>query len=398
MKKLTLVAVAITVLAGLVAVPSAASAVQSSDAPETDQVHAVEFIINNEPLVKDAKVAAGSDLRIRNVPTGAQVFLQTVDEPVVQLPIALSTQVRRTWIYNDLAPSHRYWVRVLGADGSKALIRFSTEAAASTFGGAIHPVPDPTKCKRSVCKYGVGIPIRIEFPMPIADKYKAAVEAGLSITSAKPIGPSSWGWINDTTIGFRPRDYWPANDKVIVQAHLADVQGAADVWGTNFSMKFETGPKVIIRTRIADYKMVIWQDDKKIETFPISSGRAGLDTTSGIKVISEKYGYQLKVLWNPIPKKGWKIRVDYALRITWDGEFIHSAPWNFQLGEANLSHGCTNMSNADSKWVFKHTRVGDVVEADGSPLKVTNDQAYGYWNYTWKQWQKMSALSNAKAA
>ena len=398
MKKLTLVAVALAVLGGLVAVPSTASAVQSSDAPTTNQVHDVVFTINNESLVKDAKVAAGSDLKIRNVPAGAQVFLQTVDEPVIQFPIALSTQLRRTWVYNDLVPSHRYWVRVLAADGSKALIRFSTEAAASTFGGTIHPVADPTKCKHSVCKYGVGIPIRIEFPTPIADKYKAAVEAGLSITSAKPIGPSSWGWINDTTIGFRPRDYWPADDKVVVQANLADVQGAANVWGTNFSMKFETGPKVILRTRIADYKMVIWQDDEKIKTFPISSGRSGLDTTSGIKVISEEYGYQQKVLWNPIPKKGWKIRVDYALRITWDGEFIHSAPWNYQLGEANLSHGCTNMSNADSKWVFQHTRVGDVVEADGSPLKVTNDQVYGYWNYSWKQWRKMSALSTSKAA
>jgi lipoprotein-anchoring transpeptidase ErfK/SrfK len=398
MKKLTLVAATIAMLAGLVAVPATASASQRTDEPTTNQVHGVQFTINNEPLIKDAMVAAGSDLKIRNVPSGAEVFLQTVDEPVIQLPIALSTRLRRTWVFNNLAPSHRYWVRVLAADGSKALIRFSTEAATNTFGGVIRPLPDSTKCKRSVCKYGVGVPIRIEFAIPIADKFKAAVEAGLSVTSAKPIGPSSWGWINDTTIGFRPRNYWPANNRVGVQANLSDVQGAEGVWGKNFSMRFETGPKVIMRTRIAEYKMVIWQDDKKIKTFPISSGRAGLDTTSGIKVISEKYGYQLKVLWNPEPKKGWKIRVDYALRITWDGEFIHSAPWNNQLGEANRSHGCTNMSTADSKWLFQNIRVGDVVEADGSPVKVANKDVYGFWNYTWPQWQKMSALSHAKAA
>jgi lipoprotein-anchoring transpeptidase ErfK/SrfK len=163
-------------------------------------------------------------------------------------------------------------------------------------------------------------------------------------------------------------------------------------------MKFETGPKVVIRTRIADYKMVIWKDDEKIKTFPISSGRAGLDTASGIKVISEKYGYRLKVLWNPEPKKGWKIRVDYALRITWDGEFIHSAPWNYQLGEANISHGCTNMSAADSKWMYQNIRVGDVVEADGSPVMVSNEDVYGFWNYTWKQWRGMSALSSTNTA
>jgi len=398
MKKLTLVAATVTMLAGLVAVPANVSAAQGAVQPSTNQVHDVQFTIDNVPLVKDAKVAAGSDLKIRNVPSGAQVFLQTVDEPVIQFPIALSTRLRRTWVYNNLAPSHRYWVRVLAADGSKALIRFSTEAAPSSFTGVIRPLPDPTKCKRSVCKYGVGIPIRIEFPISISDKYKAGVEAGLSIKSAKPIGPSSWAWINDTTIGFRPRNYWPANTKVTVQANLADVQGAEGVWGKNFSMRFETGAKVVMRTRIADYKMVIWQDDKKIKTFPISSGRAGLDTTSGTKVISEKYGYQQKVLWNPEPKKGWKIRVDYALRISWDGEFIHSAPWNYQLGAANISHGCTNMSTADSKWLFENTRVGDVVEADGSPVKVANENVYGFWNYTWSQWQKMSALSQAKAA
>lgn len=398
MKKLTLVAVAFAVAAGLVALPATASAGQRLNAPTTNQVHDVQFTINNEPLVKDAKVPAGSDLKIRNVPTGAQVFLQTIDEPVVQFPIALSSKLRRTWVYNDLAPSHRYWVRVIAADGSKALIRFSTEAAESTFGGTIRPLPDAAKCPRLVCKYGVGIPIRIEFSRPITDKYKAAVEAGLSVTSAKPIGPSSWGWINDSTIGFRPRNYWPANAKVLVQANLSDVQGAAGVWGTNFSMKFETGPKVVIRTRIADYKMVIWKDDERIKTFPISSGRAGLDTASGIKVISEKYGYRLKVLWNPEPKKGWKIRVDYALRITWDGEFIHSAPWNYQLGEANISHGCTNMSAADSKWMYQNIRVGDVVEAGGSPVMVSNEDVYGFWNYTWQQWRGMSALSSTNTA
>ena len=163
-------------------------------------------------------------------------------------------------------------------------------------------------------------------------------------------------------------------------------------------MKFETGPKVVIRTRIADYKMVIWKDDERIKTFPISSGRAGLDTASGIKVISEKYGYRLKVLWNPEPKKGWKIRVDYALRITWDGEFIHSAPWNYQLGEANISHGCTNMSAADSKWMYQNIRVGDVVEAGGSPVMVSNEDVYGFWNYTWQQWRGMSALSSTNTA
>lgn len=402
MKKLFAgLAVAAVAVVTLVTVPSAASAATAAAA--TNQVHDVTVLLNGEAIVvggvtvtKDARVEAGSDLKIRNVPNDAQVFLQYGEDFSKNLPIALSTKQTRTWVYNSLPPASRFWVRVLAADGTKSLVRFSTGPAQSTFGGEIHPVPVASRCPHNVCKYGVGIPIRIEFDTAITNK--KAVEENLEVISSKPLGAASWAWLDNKTVAFRPRNYWPAYDKVTIKANLAAVEGAPGQWGRNFSMKFETGTKTILKDSIDKYRMVFYQDDKKVKVFPISSGREGHETTTGVKVISEKYGYMQKTLWNPDPKNGWKIKVAYAMRITWDGEFIHSAPWNYSLGQANLSHGCTNMSDADSKWVYEHVRIGDVVDNIGGSVPVTNDNVYGYWNYSWKQWRAMSALPAAPAA
>lgn len=383
-------------LVALVAVPSMASAAPAVDA--TNQVHDVIIKLNGEAIVvggitvtQNAKVAAGSSLKISNVPNDAEVHLQYGPDYSLELPLTKSTQQARTWVYNSLPPASRFWVRVLAADDTKSLVRFSTGAAPSFFTGEIHPVPVAARCPHHVCKYGVGIPIRIEFDTAITNK--KAVEQNLEVISSKPLGAASWAWIDSKTVAFRPRDYWPAYDKVTIKANLATVEGAPGQWGQNFSMKFETGTKTVLKDSIDKYRMVFYQDDKKVKVFPISSGREGHETETGIKVISEKYGYMQKTLWNPDPKDGWKIKVAYAMRITWDGEFIHSAPWNYSLGEANLSHGCTNMSDADSKWVYEHVRIGDVVENVGGTVATTNDNVYGYWNYSWKQWRAMSALT-----
>ena len=85
--------------------------------------------------------------------------------------------------------------------------------------------------------------------------------------------------------------------------------------------------------------------------------------------------------------------VQYAMRLTYSGEFIHAAPWSVSSqGVANVSHGCTGLSTANAKYLFDMTRRGDVVEYTGSNRPMTLTNGYGDWNESYAQYKDGSAL------
>jgi lipoprotein-anchoring transpeptidase ErfK/SrfK len=48
--------------------------------------------------------------------------------------------------------------------------------------------------------------------------------------------------------------------------------------------------------------------------------------------------------------------------VTWGGVYVHSAPWSVgSQGNANVSHGCINLSPDNAEWYFNTVRVGDPV-------------------------------------
>ncbi|MDP9460240.1 MAG: Ig-like domain-containing protein, partial [Actinomycetota bacterium] len=64
---------------------------------------------------------------------------------------------------------------------------------------------------------GVGMPIRLYFDDPVADK--AAVESSLLVTSSNPTD-GVWSWLDEAEVHFRPSTYWPANTEVTLDANL----------------------------------------------------------------------------------------------------------------------------------------------------------------------------------
>jgi lipoprotein-anchoring transpeptidase ErfK/SrfK len=89
---------------------------------------------------------------------------------------------------------------------------------------------------------------------------------------------------------------------------------------------------------------------------------------------------------------GYRTPVEYAVRISNSGEFVHAAPWSVaQQGRENVSHGCINMSTENARWFFDFSQPGDVVEiknSDGGPLR---SDVYD-WTIPWAEWQAGSAL------
>ena len=88
----------------------------------------------------------------------------------------------------------------------------------------------------------------------------------------------------------------------------------------------------------------------------------------------------------------YRITVEYAMRLTNSGEFVHAAPWSVRSqGYANVSHGCVGMSLANAQWLFGESSIGDVVAVTGTPNPQDLGNGITVWNEPWPQWLSRSA-------
>jgi lipoprotein-anchoring transpeptidase ErfK/SrfK len=274
------------------------------------------------------------------------------------------------------------------AGGSSTLERtFTTGAPPRTLTADVTPFGNG--------RVGVGQPIVVRMSSAVATSHRAAVEKALVVTADKPIGPASWYWWSGTELHFRPKDFWPAHLNVQVAVNLAGVQGGTGLWGTkNRTVSFEVGRAFVMRITNSTHRMTVTVDGRQIRTIPISMGRPGYETRSGIKTVmsheksvrmtSESYGG--KDFYDEI--------VYYAQRLTWSGEFLHSAPWSVGAqGHANVSHGCVNIGPSNAIWLFNQTLIGDPVITTGTRRQMEpGNGTGGDWNISWAKWVAGSAL------
>jgi lipoprotein-anchoring transpeptidase ErfK/SrfK len=240
------------------------------------------------------------------------------------------------------------------------------------------------------------MPVIATFDLPVVDK--ATFEKHMEVTS-QPAQEGSWYWLSDREAHWRPQNYWKPGTKVHVEANLNGVPAGGGRFGEQTVVTdFTIGRAVIAKVNLTTHMMDVNINGKKAKSIPISGGRPGWETRSGVKVIMEKFtDFTMKADSIGL-KEGDKdyyhdVKVKRALRITHSGEFLHSAPWSVaQQGHENVSHGCTGMSDANSIWLYDNMRVGDVVETVGSKKPMTMGNGYADWNLSWATWQQGSAL------
>ncbi|MDC5698912.1 Ig-like domain-containing protein [Intrasporangium calvum] len=243
---------------------------------------------------------------------------------------------------------------------------------------------------------GIGMPVIVTFDLPVVDK--ATFEKHMKVTST-PKQTGSWYWLSDREAHWRPKQYWKPGTQVHVEANLNGVPAGGGRWGEQSVVSdFTIGRSVVAKVNLDTHLMDVYISGQKTRTIPISGGRPGWETRSGIKVIMEKFtNFTMKAESIGL-KEGDKdyyedVKVKRALRITHSGEFLHSAPWSVaQQGNDNVSHGCTGMSDANSIWLYDQMRIGDVVETVGSNKPMTLGNGYADWNLSWTAWQGGSAL------
>ena len=243
---------------------------------------------------------------------------------------------------------------------------------------------------------GIGMPVIVSFDTAVENK--AAFEKRMKVTST-PAQAGSWRWLSDREVHWRPATYWKPGTEVHVNLDLNSVPAGGGIYGQESrSIDFHIGDAHVYKVNAQTDQMQVYSNGALLRTLPITTGMPGFTTRSGTKVIIEKAAKhtmdsETVGIGKDNPLYYHVDDVQWTMRLTYSGEFIHAAPWSVaSQGHANVSHGCTGMSTSNAEWLFNMSRRGDVVETTGTdrPMELTN--GYGDWNLSFADWKSGSAL------
>ena len=397
-------ALAVTaVLSGTLAACST-DAGQSADAPSrSDDGGGAEADAAAQPAAEPVlrtNVARGAtdvavDTALRVMVADGEIARVAVTSPAGPLPGSTSGD-GATWTATEmLEPGTTYDVAAVGrgTDGSTVRQASSFTTAPLTLDeqtfASVAPLDGET--------VGVGMPVVVSFDVPVTDR--AEFEKHMQVTSA-PAQPGTWHWLSDYEAHWRPKSYWQAGTEVSVDVDVNGVDAGGGIYGQeDRAVDFSVGDAHIYQVDAASHQMRVLSNGDLLRTIPITTGKAGFTTRSGTKVIMEKH--EVKRMNSETvgiaagSAEAYDIAdVQYAMRLTHSGEFIHAAPWSVgSQGSANVSHGCTGMSTENAGWLFDLSRRGDVVEYVGTDRPMTLDNGYGDWNASFADYRQGSALS-----
>lgn len=338
----------------------------------------------------DADADAIAAVRVQGVRQGE---MGQAERKRVKLPGALeAASPGAVWTASEyLEPTTRYTAVVTFKDSELRLeASFTTQAL--PLSKQTYPALYP-----SSGTFGVGQPVVVRFDLPVTDQ--ASFERRMKVTTV-PAQPGSWHWISATEARYRPKTYWKPGTRVSVDADLNSVpagKGVFGQFGAEGSFRI-TGDTRVVRVNLATKQLRAFKNGKLVRTIPISAGKPGFTTRSGVKVIMSKHRYydmnSSSIGIDPSSAEGYDLEnVEYAMRLTNSGEFIHASPWNAGLwGRVHASHGCTGSSLEDTAWLFNFVEIGDPVEYVGSDYMMTLDNGFGDWNAKFAEYKKGSAL------
>lgn len=269
----------------------------------------------------------------------------------------------------------------------------SSVAAARTFAGSRVSVvadsaePGPVSVNVQADQvYGVGLPIVVSFSADIPDGERGRVAGGLSVRS-QPAQTGAWRWYGRRQLIYRPQEYWQAGTRLAVQTAMRGVPVAGQDVNLDRTVSVRIGDRQTLRIEHDAKRLQVLQNSRTVKTFPASLGKPETPSSSGQLVIMEK-----------LREADWvysatdTLHVQYAERLTADGEFIHAAPWSLgDQGRNNVSHGCTNVSTSNGAWLYQHTRVGDPVTVVGTEKHVAAGNGWTVWDTSWPEYLKGTA-------
>jgi lipoprotein-anchoring transpeptidase ErfK/SrfK len=374
---------------------SADSPAPSQQSDSTPGAQAGEEVVEPVKIMTSLRgTDVAVDQRLEVVASGGTLRTVTVSSAAGPLRGALSDDGTGWLASGRLEPGTAYAVRSVAerSDGHRVVktTRFATKDLTldeQTY-ASVAPLDGET--------VGVGMPVIVTFDIPVTNR--AAIEKHMTVTST-PKQPGSWRWLSATEAHWRPKSYWKAGSQVKVDLDINSVNAGGGIYGQESrTVDFEVGDAHVYRVNAQTHQMQVFKNGSLLRTIPITTGKQGFTTRSGTKVIIEKFlekrmNSETVGIGADDPEFYDIDDVQFAMRVTYSGEFIHAAPWSVSSqGFANVSHGCTGMSTADAAWLYDLTLRGDVVEYTGTDRYMTLENGYGDWNLPFADYRAGSAL------
>lgn len=358
------------------------SGLPTSSARAATSPEAVSLVVSPEDGARKVR----PDVVVKVTANGGPITHVTVSaEDGTEVPGTLSADGRVWQALGRLSPSRDYTVSASGGAPRGAAVtvttRFSTLRPAQHASASLQPADGRV--------VGIGMPVVLTFARPV--RHRPSVEAALSV-AALPKTEGAWRWVNARQLQWRPKTFWRPGTRVRVVADLRGVEIAPGTWGTRSrSARFTVGSAMVSTVDLRAHTMTVRRGGKVLRVIPVTNGMPGLESRAGIKVIiSRETSRRMDAATTGVPPGSpdyYNRVVQYAMRLTWSGEFIHAAPWSVaSQGKANVSHGCTGMSTDDARWLFEQSKAGDVVEFVHGSRPLEDGNGYTAWNVPFSRW------------
>ncbi|GGK06426.1 hypothetical protein GCM10010123_40310 [Pilimelia anulata] len=241
---------------------------------------------------------------------------------------------------------------------------------------------------------GVGMPLMIRFGRAIPEARRDDVQRRMTVT-ASPAQVGTWSWQDGQNVHYRPKVYWRAGTRVTYRVATRGLSlGGGWYGGNDLSVRLTIGASLIMTVDNKTKSMTVTKNGRVVRKMPVSLGKPKTPTSTGTMLIMDRLPKTVFDTRDELsPDEAYVTKIDWAQRLTWGGEFIHSAPWSVaDQGKRNVSHGCVNLSPANAKWLFDQTKIGDVVTIRGTEVRLQQGNGWTDWNTSWAEYAKGSAL------
>ena len=288
-------------------------------------------------------------------------------------PLKFNTEYSYTYVVTDGAGRETSTTRA-----------FNTVSSTHEADAAIYPLDG--------MKVGVGQPLQVIFSEPVVNR--AEVEKAIKITSSAG-QTGAFHWFSDTMVRYRPEAFWAANSTVTMDMQLFGVDlGNGQIANFNKKVNVNFGDKKVAIADAAAHTFTLSVNDQVVKTLPVSMGDQRFPSARGYAVLMEKNRYDhfraASIGLKPgDPAYYGEVDVEYAIRLTLSGAYIHQAlesAFPF-IGNTNVSHGCIGFAPDGAAWVFDNMTTGDVVQIINTEGDyAAHEDGYGDWNIPWAEY------------
>jgi lipoprotein-anchoring transpeptidase ErfK/SrfK len=243
--------------------------------------------------------------------------------------------------------------------------------------------------------YGVAMPVVVEFNPGIKKANRAAVQKRMFVRTT-PSQPGTWSWTaSGTQAYYRAPRFWQTGTELAVRIAVGGLPTGSGRYGDrDRSATAKIGRDFRMNVDNKTKKMTVVEGGRAVRTMLVSLGKPSTPSDSGTMVVMDKLAETVFDTTAELgPVNGYRTKIQYAQRLTWSGQYIHSAPWSTGAqGHTNVSHGCVNVSPSNAQWLFGKTLIGDPVIVKGTGTKLGYGDGWTPWDVSWANFVKGSAL------